>query len=600
MRRRDVFLALALMALAFLTRWPLRGGILEEYDSANYAFALDRIDAEQHWPHPPGYILFVWASRLAHVLVAEPVRSLATVNAISGVVATGLLFVLFRLALSRSEALWASIATLTAAQVWFQQTRPLEDAFAFACLLAAALPLALALLGRRGAVLPAFFLAGLVPGAKQLLALFLFPLACRTLWVWWGRDRALALRAAAASALGASIWLVPLCYYTGSFLNYLTWGWGQVLWLDQEALVTNAPLLSERLHSVFVVPWAIPSFAWLWLASAWGAVVVWHERPSWRFMFWLLAPILALRLFALGQWPRFSIYYLPFLLAFVVVAATDVARRLSPMTRHLGEGSRRAIGFTLVAAGLALWTVEQARFILPTLRSLRDGPSPVAEAIRVARSHVGPRSTLVIVPSNNRVVLRQAEYYGSRAGFDVVEENKLEGPEMRTRKHLLYLFGNGRARVDSRWVGALTPLAAFTLPQPRWKDLSLWEEAWDVGLAEQAGSFVRFVGWTEVDGGVLVAGRGASRIDVLRPPERGLVLRLELEGSTPDSGRYRVNRQPWRRVFARNGELALRVAASEIVNNRVWLSIRPFCPKPTDGGCLRVADWTLDEGAMEP
>ena len=69
------------------------------------------------------------------------------------------------------------------------------------------------------------------------------------------------------------IWLLPLCWYTGSFLKYLEWGWGQVLWLDREALVTNAPLLADRVHAVLVIPWAVASFAWLWLAAAWGAFV---------------------------------------------------------------------------------------------------------------------------------------------------------------------------------------------------------------------------------------------------------------------------------------------------------------------------------------
>ena len=129
------------------------------------------------------------------------------------------------------------------------------------------------MLGRRAAVLPAFFLAGLVPGAKQLLALYLLPLACRTLLEWWRRDRRLAVGAVAASIAGALIWLLPLCWYTGSFLKYLEWGWGQVLWLDREALVTNAPLLADRVHAVLVIPWAVASFAWLWLAAAWGALL---------------------------------------------------------------------------------------------------------------------------------------------------------------------------------------------------------------------------------------------------------------------------------------------------------------------------------------
>ncbi len=579
------------MAFVLLTRWPYRGGILEEYDSANYAFALDRIDPEAHAPHPPGYILFVWASRLVHLFVSEPVRALATVNVLSGVAVAALLYALLRLGMSRGEAAVASFAALSAAQVWFQQTRPMEDSFAFAAMLAAALPLALAIHRHRRAVLPGFFLAGFVLGAKQVLALFLFALACRALWTWLREDRGLALRAVGASVLGVLIWLVPLCVYTGSFANYLWWGWGQVLWLDREALVTNPPLLSERLHAVFVVPWAMPVWAWLWVPAVWGAVVAWRERPRLRFLFWLLLPILAVRIFALGQWPRFSIYYLPFLLAFVVVAASDLGKRFIPATTALG----RVVVAASAAAALWVWADKQARFILPTLKILRDGPSPVAEAIRTAKSRFDPRESMIVVPIHNRVVLRQAEYYGSRAGFAVVEERDLKGPELRGRQHLLVLYGSGRVRVDGRWAAGPTRLATFSLPLTRWTEVSLWDDVWDVGLAEQTGAFVRFVDWAEDPDGALVAAARAHRVDVLRPPEQGFTLRLRVdEKRATRSGRYRINREAWRRFARDEDEIVLRVLPDQVINNRVRIALRPACA-PGTRECLRVVDWKIDE-----
>ena len=583
------------MALVFATRWPLRGAILEEYDSANYAFALERIDVKQHWPHPPGYILFVWAARLAHLFVSDPILALSTVNVVGGMLSAALLFAIFRLGMTRGEACIACVAGLGSAQVWFQQTRPMEDSFAFACMLAATLGLGLAMLGRRAAVLPAFFLAGLVPGAKQLLALYLLPLACRTLLEWWRRDRRLAVGAVAASIAGALVWLLPLCWYTGSFLKYLEWGWGQVLWLDREALVTNAPLLADRVHAVVVIPWAVASFAWLWLAAAWGAFVVWRERKALRFLFWLLAPILLIRVLALGQWPRFSIYYLPFLLAFVVAAAIDAGRRMHALHTRIGASDRRRLAYALSAAALFLWISRQADFILPTLRSLHTGPSPVGEAIRVAAATYDPAETLVVVPSDNRVVLRQAEYYGSRAGLRVVEENEVETADLRKRKHVLSLFGKGFARTGAAWSGGgMTPLGLFSLPQPRWRDLSMWDETWDVGIAEQDGAYVRFIDWDGDVDGLLVGSSAVSRIEVLRPPEQGFLLLLQLEARGL-AGRYRVNREPWQRLSVRDRAATLRVAQADVggAGNRVRLGIRPACPQ-AQPDCLRVTSWTIE------
>lgn len=585
------------MGLVALTRWPLRGTILEEYDSANYAFAVDKIDVEDHAPHPPGYILFVWASWAAHLFVKEPIEALATVNVVFGILTAALLYALLRLAMNRGEALVACLASLSAAHVWFQQTRPMEDSFAFGCILAAALGLCLALLGERRAVLPAFFLAGLVPGAKQLLALFLFPLALRTLIAWWKQDRRLALQAVGASLAGAAIWLVPLCYYTGGFVEYLLWGWGQVLWLDREALVTNTPILSHRMYSVFVTPFALPAYVWLWLPAAWGALVAWGERPRMRGLFWLVTPILLIRAFALGHWPRFSLYYLPFLLAFVVIAAVDLGRRAG---RHvpLGARWRAALVAAVVSVALFTWAEDQMRYILPTMKTLHAGPSPVGEAIRMVQSRFNPQDTLLVVPSSHRVVLRQVEYYGRRAGYDVVEDRLLRGSDIRKRPHVLAVYGGGRPTVDNRWTGGIELLGGFMLPlMPRWVEISMWGEVWNVGVVEQEGMFLRFVHWTETDDGILEAGPRPGRIDVLRPSDAGFEVHLKVEPKDAvRGGRYRVNRRIWRRFSSSEEGIVLPIVAEDFAGSNVAsIVIRPACAQADRRDCLRIRDWKLEE-----
>lgn len=66
---------MALLAVAaglLLTRWPLSPRYLLEFDSVNFALALEKFDPLYHQPQPPGYPFFVALSRLVHWFVPRP------------------------------------------------------------------------------------------------------------------------------------------------------------------------------------------------------------------------------------------------------------------------------------------------------------------------------------------------------------------------------------------------------------------------------------------------------------------------------------------------------------------------------------------------
>lgn len=61
--RRSFWLALSLVAVVALSRWPLTPRYLYFFDSINFALALEEFDPSQHRPQPPGYPLFVAFTR---------------------------------------------------------------------------------------------------------------------------------------------------------------------------------------------------------------------------------------------------------------------------------------------------------------------------------------------------------------------------------------------------------------------------------------------------------------------------------------------------------------------------------------------------------
>jgi hypothetical protein len=60
-----LFLGLAAIFALTRSRW------LDEWDSVNFALALDDFDVARHQPHPPGYAIYVAAGKLVHLVIAD-------------------------------------------------------------------------------------------------------------------------------------------------------------------------------------------------------------------------------------------------------------------------------------------------------------------------------------------------------------------------------------------------------------------------------------------------------------------------------------------------------------------------------------------------
>jgi len=67
-----IIIVLAIASAVLLTRWTFRSHFLFSWDSANFAFAMDRIDVAAHRPHPPGYLAYVIAARGLLFLTGDP------------------------------------------------------------------------------------------------------------------------------------------------------------------------------------------------------------------------------------------------------------------------------------------------------------------------------------------------------------------------------------------------------------------------------------------------------------------------------------------------------------------------------------------------
>lgn len=111
---------LAFALLVSVLVWPFRSHDLFSWDSANYAFAMSRIDIAVHRPHPPGYLGYVFAGRFLRAATADPNAALILWN-IAALAGAAVLTAMLgdSMGLSPLVAWAAAILVVASPLVWF-------------------------------------------------------------------------------------------------------------------------------------------------------------------------------------------------------------------------------------------------------------------------------------------------------------------------------------------------------------------------------------------------------------------------------------------------------------------------------------------------
>ena len=121
-----------LAALFALTRshW------LDDWDSVNFAFALDDFDVMRHRPHPPGYPLYIAAGKLAHLAISNHAAALTLVSSLAGAAVASLFYLLDRRQNIWPVALCATLIMALSPLYWLQSGLALTDMFGMVFVLA--------------------------------------------------------------------------------------------------------------------------------------------------------------------------------------------------------------------------------------------------------------------------------------------------------------------------------------------------------------------------------------------------------------------------------------------------------------------------------
>ncbi|HEX6086145.1 MAG TPA: hypothetical protein VF266_16550 [Thermoanaerobaculia bacterium] len=194
---------LLLSLIVALTRFFAIACSLNDWDEALFSLGVAEYDVAQHWPHPPGYPLFVAAAKLVHLFGVNEFRSLQTIVVLGACFLFPALFFLAReLGFDFATSLCGAAIFVFLPNVWVYGGTGFSDVPSTALGFAAC---ALLLGGRRSARL--YILGAVVLGiAAGFRVPNLLIGAVPALLATWHRVRARDFRAvAAAMILGGAI-----------------------------------------------------------------------------------------------------------------------------------------------------------------------------------------------------------------------------------------------------------------------------------------------------------------------------------------------------------------------------------------------------------
>ena len=243
----------------------------------------------------------------------------------------------------------------------------------------------------------------------------------------------------------------------------------------------------------------------LWALAAVGALALARTSAAW--LVWLTVPAVILRLLMLGPWPRFCLYYLPFVVA---LAIQGLASTLSLAVKRVAWRP------VLLATAVAAWCTAQARYILPMLETLHGGRAPVEQALAGVAERYAPADTVVVTSPG--LVSRLVRFYAEQRGVRHVVE-----PEPPARARYVVAITSGTAPILSSWASGASLLGRWHLDVPRPDDLTLYRDPWQIAAYLLEGPQLSLRGW-RVDAAGRRFATPASRVIVFRFPPGGFML----------------------------------------------------------------------------
>lgn len=273
--KQEWALVAALFAVTLASRIPLRSRYLANWDSVNFALALDDYDLAMHQPQPPGYILYVALGRFFRIFFSDANTALVAISIIASAAAVVGIYLLGRDIFNRQTGLAAAVLLLFSPLAWYYGEVALSYSLEMP-LVIAIIWLLYQLLFHRRFLLTTAIVLGIAGGFRQDVLIFLGPF-----WLAGSLRAGIRpmLKSWAVLALTVLAWLLPLIILAGGLSDFRA--------------------LSRAQFESGVWPTSV-------FELGWSKALALNGMEVWRALLWLMgaaAPALLL-LAALLLWPR--------------------------------------------------------------------------------------------------------------------------------------------------------------------------------------------------------------------------------------------------------------------------------------------------------
>lgn len=343
--RGDIAISLLLVLLIIITRLPFTSKFLYEWDSVNFALALDKYDILLHQPQPPGYILFVGLGKVLNQIFHDANTTLVFISILFSALTVILVYFIGKQLFSRKIAITGGILLIFSPIFWFYgEIATIYPSEAFLAILIAYTSYQ-AFKGRTIFFYISSLVLGLAGGFRQDLILFMSPLWFFCLFYPERNYKRMIKRMITAfGVLVASIliWLVPSIILAGGLESYLSAGGHFSASFKTSSVLFGAPLSNHLLIDGMLASWLMIGMGFIGGLLILVYIILKRKtilnrkiikNPKFIFMsLWILPSFLFLIFIPLSK-PGYTLTFLPavtLILGYVIITfSRDISLKLN-------------------------------------------------------------------------------------------------------------------------------------------------------------------------------------------------------------------------------------------------------------------------------
>ena len=406
--------ALAIFAVGLAIYFSFLSCSLSEWDSFNFAQALDRFDLGAHQPHPPGYSLYVLFGRLVSLISGDKLFALTSVSAVSGALCLVSVYVIVRKMYDSQTAVVTCLALMSTRMYWLSSEKAVTHMFGTFLMTVAICLLYLGFKGKKNYFFMSWPMVGIALGARpsyfpflglwlygtirdkdlRKLPMYLTLFACSIVsWLaptilltGWGRFWELIRRqyvyVSVNEFVGAKYGMQPVERFLSILGGLISSGFGAPIQLMYRQ---SRPLGIGDTPSILILCLHVTLIIFVTATTLWRK---WGSNKTF-FVIWTVPYFIVVYLISAPHYPR---YMLPIIPPIVIAVVSTSWSKAQSIKASGGKSTLKKVLFGLVVALILLNFVHSAR-LAATIHTTKVPMGQLTQHIRNRYT----KSTVVIV-----------------------------------------------------------------------------------------------------------------------------------------------------------------------------------------------------------